>query len=459
LLGSIIQESAEKYIKKMTEILGVEKIVGIEELDRALYELMGELLSLIVSAYIEEIDAGIMTDELGRKEAGVVIERRKVPRSVQLRIGEVKYERTYYKIKSSGKYEYLADRAVGIKPYSRIGDELSEALSNAAVEMPYQKSAEYISLGKVSAQTVMNKLRECEVVASEPVEVKQATVLHIDADEDHITMRGGKKSEVRLVSVYEGIEKHDKRGVCKNIFHRSGYGEDAETLWDNVLTDIESRYELGEKSTIYLHGDGASWIKTGLDELPRSKFVLDPYHKNKSIHAMTSGCEDEEQKKKVRDALSKGDRVQLASVRDILIKQKPERTDKINQAWQYLDNHIDGIHIREIDQEAKNGGCTEPHISNVLSRRLSSRPVAWSDKTLSVLAPALAAKSGLRLRKTIWQPDLPPTLHNIVNAAKKKCNFAVGALADSIGNMPLFASHKSSFLRQALHSLAHPIFL
>jgi hypothetical protein len=29
LIGTIIQESAEKYIKKMAEILGGEKIVGI----------------------------------------------------------------------------------------------------------------------------------------------------------------------------------------------------------------------------------------------------------------------------------------------------------------------------------------------------------------------------------------------------------------------------------------------
>jgi hypothetical protein len=102
----------------------------------------------------------------------------------------------------------------------------------------------------------MNKLRECEVAALEAIEVKQALVLHVDADEDHVTMRGGKNSEVRLVSVDEGIEKQGKRGVCKNIFHKSGYGQSAETFWDNVLTDIESRYDLDEKSTIIFMGTG-----------------------------------------------------------------------------------------------------------------------------------------------------------------------------------------------------------
>ena len=43
------------------------------------------------------------------------------------------------------------------------------------------------------------------------------------------------------------------------------------------------------------------------------------------------------------------------------------------------------------DAEATNGGATEPHVSNILSVRLSSRPMAWSAETLRHLAPILAA--------------------------------------------------------------------
>jgi hypothetical protein len=36
--------------------------------------------------------------------------------------------------------------------------------------------------------------------------------------------------------------------------------------------------------TIYLSGDGASWIKNGLNWLPKSKFVLDNFHLKKYIN-------------------------------------------------------------------------------------------------------------------------------------------------------------------------------
>jgi hypothetical protein len=46
-------------------------------------------------------------------------------------------------------------------------DEVSEGMANAAVEMSYEKSAEYVTCGKVSAQTVMNKLRECDTYSKQ----------------------------------------------------------------------------------------------------------------------------------------------------------------------------------------------------------------------------------------------------------------------------------------------------
>ena len=93
-----------------------------------------------------------------------------------------------------------------------------------------------------------------------------------------------------MVSVYEGIERHGKRGVCKNIFHCSSFGQRTEEFWEDVLSQIEERYDL-EGTKIYLHGDGASWIKQGLEWLPNSRFVLDRYHKNKALKQLVSGIE------------------------------------------------------------------------------------------------------------------------------------------------------------------------
>lgn len=114
MINTIIQESLENYIKEMKEIFGGEKIVGLEELDRKLYSLMGGFLCPIVAAYLEEIDEEIVSDKVERMAEGVVVERRNDKRTIMMRIGEMSYRRTYFRIKQSGEYEYLVDRAVGI---------------------------------------------------------------------------------------------------------------------------------------------------------------------------------------------------------------------------------------------------------------------------------------------------------------------------------------------------------
>ena len=135
----------------------------------------------------------------------------------------------------------------------------------------------------------MRKIRECSAPDTPEREDKpKPSTLHIDADEDHITLRGGKKAIVPLVSVYEGIEKRGKRGICRNVFHIARYGEKTEELWEEVLTEMEKRYDLSE-TKLSLHGDGANWIRSGLKFLPHCVFVLDPYHRKKALRQAVGG--------------------------------------------------------------------------------------------------------------------------------------------------------------------------
>ncbi len=74
-----------------------------------------------------------------------------------------------------------------------------------------------------------------------------------------------------------------------------------------------------------------------------------------------------------------------------MVLNYPEREEKIREATDYLLDNFDAITICSKDPEATNGGATEPHVSNTLSARISSRPMAWSAETLRHLVPILAA--------------------------------------------------------------------
>ena len=122
--------------------------------------------------------------------------------------------------------------------------------------------------------------------------------------------------------------------------------------------------------------------------------MLDQYHKNKYLLQATSGFTAEECKKyraKIRKILKSGDKNELAVVQAEMCESHPEMVKNIMECTGYLLRNFDAIYIRNIDEEANNGGSTEPHVSHILSSRLSTRPMAWSRKTLEHIAPILAA--------------------------------------------------------------------
>ena len=145
---------------------------------------------------------------------------------------------------------------------------------------------------------------------------------------------------------------------------------------------MEKRYDLGEMK-LYLHEDGANWIRAGLEFLLNCVFGLGPYHKSKALCQAVGGLEEkkaEECRKTLYAMLKNGEKERFASLAETLSEAQASKRAK--KDLKYLRNQFDAIHIYFIDPETRNGGATEPHISHVLSSRLSSRPKAWSEETL-----------------------------------------------------------------------------
>jgi len=442
-----------EIIEYFTEDQGIRRFADIE---RDMTQIVQQTACRLASHYLEEVDARLLADKSGRRLAGYSVERRYDERRLLTTFGELPYARTYYTHKDGG-YAYLLDDAVGLESYSRVSDGVSVSLAGAACQMSYAKSSRYVVSGAVSRQTVMNKVRDCRTVRPpEPPQKRCVRALHIDADEAHITLYGGKRSIVPLISVYEGIEKRGKRHSCKEIFHISEYGKTPDELWEQALCEVESRYET-DGAAVYLHGDGAAWVKTGLEWFSGARFVLDKYHKNKEITAMTAGLEAPLRKEyqiQIRYALAQNDSRFLLELADSLAAELPQREEIIRQAAGYLNNQIEGVAICSTDPEANNGGCTEPHVSHVLSSRLSSRPMAWSKETLMKFAPMLAGGGHVELCR---KPHQPQKLF-LVRATKaatnafEKINFAPDPGA--IGAMQPITTGKRSSLYKTLRDIS-----
>jgi hypothetical protein len=436
-MEQIITGIAGNFIKNLINVISEGS--SFAEIEPIFQQEAKACAAQIMSAYAESVDRAILADKAARRETGYRVERRGDERRLQTLVGEVAYSRTYFK-KASGGYEYLADIALGVEKRERVSEGLSLSLVRAAKDMSYGKSSKYVSSGEISRQTVMGRVRRSFSAQAPPQERRRVPELHIDADEDHITLCGGKKSEVPLISVYEGIKSHGKRNYCKNIFHISEYGKTPDDLWEQALTEIESRYDLTD-TKIYLHGDGGSWIQTGLEWFPTATFVLDKYHKNKAIKGMTAGLSKADRKlfdREIRESLALENIEFFGELTMSLCDELPERTEKILDNARYLKNFVSGISICEKDPRANNGGCTEPHVSHILSARLSSRPMAWSKQTLKKLAPVLAT-GDVTFQAKQEAPELPKPLRKAAVSANKALRRGAAGLPSpyAIGTLPI----------------------
>ena len=411
-MKEIIASKIEKLKSEIEKFFENDE-VSLDVAESYFVQRIGETVRGLLTACYEQKDAELLADKAGRKEAGLVVERRGDVRQVVTQLGLISYHRTYYASHSVG-YCYPIDQVVGLESYQRVSSCVGVGLVECAREMSYAKASRIVTGGQVSKQTVMKKIRDAQPAVAQVLRQKVA-VLHVDADEDHVKLQTGESRIVPLVSVYEGIERNGKRGVCKNVFHCSEFGKKTEDLWEEVLTEMERRYDL-TNTKIYLHGDGAPWIKTGLEWLPNSIFVLDRYHINKALKGVVSGIERKsgcQYEYHLRQALNEGDKDYFCSVRDSLLDRWPERANTILENSNYLLSNFDAIHIYNTDPEARNGGATEPHVSHVLSSRLSSRPMGWSPKTLKKFVPILAAGQCCFRSEATEQSSL--------NAGKQKC--------------------------------------
>lgn len=391
-MNNIINETVEEFKGILTDFFE-DRNHSIEDAENILYGEFQRCCSKILSKYYEQLDDELLADKAGRKAQGLRLVRRKDPRRILSRFGEIDMSRSYY-VDSEGTYSYPIDAVSGLEKYERVSLSVAKDLCERARQFSYAKAAEQVTGDAVSKQTVMNKVRMLE--KTEDVKMKErrhVPFLHIDADEDHVSLQDGKNVIIPLISVYEGIEKQNARNRCKNIVHFPYFATKASEMWSQVSAWIEENYDI-HGTKIYVHGDGGSWIQEAKEWIPGCIFVLDRYHYNKykkKVVACLEGKERSRYLSKIRNSIQKHDEENLIEIWKELLEINPDREEALKEAFVYLLNNMEAIAVYTEDEEARNGGATEPHVSHVLSERLSMRPLSWSRETLEHIVPFLGS--------------------------------------------------------------------
>jgi hypothetical protein len=388
-----IQYFLEFGIKKIEnnikDFMGSSKDFG--EFVLKLEDNLHELGRNIVTEVLEDLDKIVKADEERKNEWSVV--KKDEIGSVTTIFGKSEYKRTYYKSKKDGRYSHLADEMVGINPHERLSTDVVVRALEEAADASYRKSGQKAVLTEdISKQTVMNMVRGLEKVkyeANPNEEKKKVRVLYVEADEDHVALQSGGICMPKLVYVHEGLELvewEDKRRKLHNAKYFGGLYENSEELWLEVAQYIDDVYDVESIEKIYIAGDGAAWIKQGLNWIVKSKFVLDKYHLTKYMIKATGHMD--EYRQELKDALDEADKPWLIEVfKKILSKTEQESKRKaVLEAKRYMLNNWDGIEIYETDKYDVVGCSAEGHVSHIFSDRLSSRPRGWCKTSVDRMA-------------------------------------------------------------------------
>ncbi len=380
----IIQEVVEKItknlIKNKNDLYNEHNDISI--FIKNIKADLDKIGQMIVKDALEETNKLIKNSKERKKDW--YVERKRDSKKLLTIFGEVDYSRTYYKHKRDNRYKYLSDEFLGIKSNERMDLYLSSELIKSSAELSYKKSS--LSVNKalnLSSQTVMNQIRKVGKIENyrrnNEIAKKEVKILYIEADEDHISLQNGKNKDMKLVYVHEGKDKVSKnRYKLKNVRYFSGQYEKSEELWLEVSEYLEDVYDMEKVEKVYLSGDGARWIKEGLNWIEKSIYVLDYFHLSKYVKKATAQLEHARSplwmyinnlnKKNVKDLFN------------VILEETENEFKKkeVKASRRYIINNWEGIKNRKNKDYV---GCSaEGHVSHILSSRLSSRPLGWSER-------------------------------------------------------------------------------
>ena len=359
----------------------------------------------IIAETLEEMDEEIRMSAF-RKQKWSIVKRDET--TLLTSLGTITYQKTLFINKESRKRAYLLDQLLGIEKHARMTEDAHARILEETVESSYQKGGKNASLTDyVSKQTVKNKVHELKFFpeTKEDIQKKKVKVLHINADEDHVSAQfHEKKGDIekqegyktntlmpKLVYVYENlIPESESKKVTKmryklenpRFFGGIYEGKGNAHLWKEVESYIETHYDMEYLERVYICGDGARWIKSGCDYIDKSVFVLDRFHKNKYINESVSHMLDSKSDawNQITDCFSYEDKKGLERIYHKLKEygETESKKNRIEEAKRYLLSNWGGIVIYNKEGDAIKGCNAEGHVSHIYSSRMSSRPLGWS---------------------------------------------------------------------------------
>lgn len=327
-------------------------------------------------------------------------------------LGLLTFNKTYYKSKEkiNGKYEYYSylEDHLGVSKWTKMTLAAETMLINNALENGYSWSSNnsipnYI----VTRQTISSKIKGINYNLKETIKKKETpNVIYIEADEVHANLQSREKgTKNRIVPVILTHEGHKEDFVKKKELKEQHYIASSilktDKLWNEAYKYLDTKYDLDKDPTIFISGDGGTWIKGYVESFPKAIYVLDPFHYfNKKLsyifkkEPLVTSIADSYLRNKMIDEFKLLVKVQ--------IKKYPEQKNEMIKTQKFLIENIEGI-INQRHPLYKCPCSMEGHISNKYAKFITSRPHSYSEDGLENIVQLLTMKANkIKLTEEIY---------------------------------------------------------
>lgn len=385
LLEGFVKEilaAEEKFLKNPKDFYGLETAVKASA-----ESFSASFLGMVLTSMNERL-----CEDTWRKRKYNICRHDK--RTLITSVGDVIFESTYFQCRDGDRqHHYLLEEMLGLDAHERFSEAAETAILTEALKTSYEEAAKAVpSKSKITKTTVMNKVHGiAEVIPmQEPGQKKKCPYLFIEADEDHVAEQHGRWSKEnagfisRLAYIYEYKQDHPKikgRKELVNIYYFSGLYEGSsgvQKFWEEVQKFIERNYDQEELKRVFISGDGGNWIRSATAYVDRSVYCVDKYHMTKYINAAANQMLDEADtvKAELYRLIYKKQRTKFKKYTEEMLVSA-NNPEPILELQRYALGNWNAV-MRSYHDKRLNGCSAEGHVSHVLSDRLSSRPMGWS---------------------------------------------------------------------------------
>lgn len=353
-------------------------------------------------------------------------------RTIKTVFGQLHFTRTQYQDRATKKMYYHVDTVLGLPKY----DHYDPLVKSMIVEL-YAEQNSMIKVGKIigdrinfhynldsdrkkfatSRQTVYNTIKKAKKLVYEaPKAAMTPENIFIMADEKFIPLQRENKDRpsklmVKMASIFDGKSTANKRTTLLNKY---SVATETSNFWPHLWEVLNQRYNLDKVKQINILGDGANWIKAGVNELRYGhitvSFSLDKFHTMQAINRITK---DSVYKELLIHYMIKNMKKDFICVVDIIRAENPKRDESISQQATYLLNNWKAI--QNSYHKIKMGCSMEAEISHVLASSFTSVPKAYARQNLSTyLNYRMNAINGIDLRHAYLESQSMKVTDNTV---------------------------------------------